>query len=97
MGISKEDKDQLFKPYFKSQNKESNEKNNSSHGLGLNICKRIAARLGGDLKHDDKLTQGCQFVFTFKADVAPYDPELPEHSNGKSQNLTARFKTRSAQ
>jgi len=42
MGIKEEDKKQLFKPYFKSSNKESKDKNSNSHGLGLNICKRIA-------------------------------------------------------
>ena len=49
MGIPEEDKKILFQPFFKSKNRESNDKNSMSHGLGLNICKRIAKRLGGDL------------------------------------------------
>ena len=55
MGIPAEDKAKLFQPYFKSKNKESKDKNYSSHGMGLNICKRIAQKLGGDLQYNDVL------------------------------------------
>jgi signal transduction histidine kinase len=55
MGIKDEDKKLLFQPFFKSKNKESTDKNSNSHGLGLNICKRIAQKLGGDLIHNEEM------------------------------------------
>lgn len=49
IGISAEDRKNLFKPFFKTSDSDSKLINTCSHGLGLNICKRIAIRLGGDL------------------------------------------------
>jgi signal transduction histidine kinase len=59
MGVPTEDKKILFQPFFKTKNKESSEMNKNSNGLGLNICKRIAKRLGGDLVLNEALIEGC--------------------------------------
>ena len=40
--------------------------NTQSHGLGLNICKKIANSLNGDLKLNEEITNGCEFILTFK-------------------------------
>ena len=39
--------------------------NFQSHGLGLNICKRIAKGLGGDLVLNEEIVRGCEFILTF--------------------------------
>lgn len=36
--------------------------NKGSHGVGLNVCKKFAIALGGDLTLSDEITNGCQFV-----------------------------------
>ncbi len=38
IGLTEEDMRKLFRPYFKSSNKASQQMNTSSHGLGLSIC-----------------------------------------------------------
>jgi hypothetical protein len=93
MGIPEEDKQKLFKPYFKSSNKESNEKNSSSHGLGLNICKRIAGKLGGDLMHNEQFTEGCQFIFTFRVEIALVESKS-ETTNSKGMKPRVRDSTK---
>jgi signal transduction histidine kinase len=42
IGISAEDRRQLFQMYFKSNDLISQRMNKGSHGLGLSICKRFA-------------------------------------------------------
>ena len=39
----------LFKPFFKTSDQNSRERNKQSHGLGLSICKMIAEKLNGDI------------------------------------------------
>ena len=36
--------------------------NKSSHGIGLNVCKRFAQLLGGDLYLNKEYMDGCEFV-----------------------------------
>ena len=36
--------------------------NKGSHGIGLNICKKIAGLLGGDLYLNEEYNQGCEFI-----------------------------------
>jgi signal transduction histidine kinase len=54
-----EDRPNLFKPYFKTKDDESRSINKESHGLGLNICKKIAINLGGDLVLNEKYFEGA--------------------------------------
>jgi signal transduction histidine kinase len=42
IGISKNDKKNLFKMYFKTQDQTSSLMNKGSHGIGLSVCKRLA-------------------------------------------------------
>jgi signal transduction histidine kinase len=36
--------------------------NKGSHGIGLNICKRFAELLGGDLYLNEEYHQGSEFI-----------------------------------
>ena len=48
-GICDEDRAKLFEPYFKSSDPKSRKMNRESHGIGLNICHKIAKNFDGDL------------------------------------------------
>jgi signal transduction histidine kinase len=43
--------------------------NFQSHGLGLNICKRIAERLGGDLSLNQNVVGRTEFVLKLPVEV----------------------------
>lgn len=64
MGISIEDRPNLFVPYFKSKDKMKN--GYETHGLGLSISKRIAKGLGGDLTYSDEMMEGSIFILTLR-------------------------------
>lgn len=55
-GISEEKSRWLFKPFARLENIKS------GSGLGLPICKLMAARLGGDLRLDTKYKKGARFI-----------------------------------
>jgi signal transduction histidine kinase len=59
IGISLEDRANLFEPYYKS--KDQRKKGFESHGLGLSISKRIAKGLGGNLYLSNDVIDGCVF------------------------------------
>lgn len=58
IGISEEDKNNLFKPYFSSSDETSKNLNPLSHGLGLSFCHRICAGLNGSLKVKSEIGEG---------------------------------------
>ena len=62
IGIGPEDRKNLFKLYFKTQDQKSRDMNKGSHGIGLNMCKRFAELLGGDLYLNEDYNNGCEFV-----------------------------------
>ena len=43
--------------------------NTNANGLGLHICKRLAAVLDADLFLADEYNQGCQFVLKLKLKI----------------------------
>lgn len=63
MGLTEADRKNLFKPFFRSSSEENRSANISSNGIGLNICKRLANCLEGDLYLSDSYRAGCEFVF----------------------------------
>lgn len=62
MGLNQEDRKNIFKRFFRSSSEENRNANSSSNGIGLNICKRLAQVLEGDLTLSDTYLKGCQFV-----------------------------------
>lgn len=73
LGISPEDRKNLFKPYFRSSDEKSRALNPTSNGIGLTISKQLAQALGGDLTLDEKQTKGCQFVIQLNLEMADLD------------------------
>ncbi len=67
LGISDEDKKNLFQPYFKTSDKASRLANSKSHGLGLSICQKIANGLGGKILVKSEIDIGSSFTFEFVA------------------------------
>lgn len=63
-GISEEDQRKLFKPFSKL--KEHKNLNPNGNGLGLNICKLICKKLGGDIKVTSRPGDWTQFTFWVK-------------------------------
>lgn len=63
VGISQEDRKNIFDYYFRSKSIQNDEHfNKESHGIGLSICKKIALGLGGDLiLNEDSGAPGCEF------------------------------------
>lgn len=61
IGISDEDKPNIFQPFFKSNDSKSKEYNAKSNGLGLSICKQIALGLGGQITFES--IQNMQTTF----------------------------------
>ncbi|KAL7751431.1 hypothetical protein RI367_003291 [Sorochytrium milnesiophthora] len=69
IGIPEEQMDKLFKPF--SQIDCSLSRKYGGTGLGLNISKKFAQILSGDLTCESKLGQGSTFTFTFEAGLLP--------------------------
>lgn len=67
IGIDTDDLKRLFLPYFKTKDKNSKQRNASSHGLGLSICQKIADCLKGQLLVESDLGQGSKFTLKFRA------------------------------
>lgn len=47
--MSEEDIARLYTPYFRSDNLQARRMNAGGHGLGLNICNKIAEGLNGKI------------------------------------------------
>ena len=68
----------IFKPFFKTSDQESRERNKQSHGLGLSICKTIAEKLNGDLEVFSKPGEGSTFVFSLKPKIV-FNPKVAKN------------------
>ena len=62
IGISKEHMSRLFQPF--SQGDSSSTRKHGGTGLGLAISKRLAQRLGGDIRAKSNVGEGCTFTVT---------------------------------
>jgi signal transduction histidine kinase len=94
VGIPPEDIKNLFKPYFKSTYEQSKLLNVTNHdGMGLMICDRITASLGGTIEVDSELNCGSTFTVTFIAQKTVIKPKVPKlvsispSSKAKRQHL----------
>ena len=70
LGINKADLPNLFKPFYKTKNKESLKANPSGNSLGLSISRNIAQGLSGDLTVVSEIGKGSAFTFSFQAKQA---------------------------
>jgi PAS domain S-box-containing protein len=73
IGIAQEAAARLFQPF--SQVETEDTRNYEGTGLGLIICRELAALLGGSIGFDSQPGKGSTFWFTFKAAVAGSDSE----------------------
>ena len=65
IGMSEEDLDGLFQPFFRSSDQQSREMNAGGHGLGLSICQKIAEGLNGSINVKSTKGNGTIMSFTF--------------------------------
>jgi signal transduction histidine kinase len=59
----------LFKPFHKTDDRESRAANPYGNGLGLSISKQIAIALGGDITVKSQVGSGSTFSFNFPAEL----------------------------
>ena len=79
IGIPLERLDRLFKPF--SQVDSSTTRKYGGTGLGLVICHRLCALMGGDIRVHSDINQGSTFTFTVQIEPATSEaaaPRLPE-------------------
>jgi CheY-like chemotaxis protein len=70
--LTKEQQAKLFKPTCADPNQ------TDSHGLGLNICKKIALNIGGDLNYLETNDQGCTFLLQVRCKLVKTNFEVAE-------------------
>jgi signal transduction histidine kinase len=69
-GISEEEQEQIFTPYFKSTNKTSLAKNGYGNGIGLSICQRIMSRLNGSITVKSQIDVGSTFTVRLRTSIS---------------------------
>jgi len=77
-GISREDLDQLFIPFFTTRV--------SGTGLGLPICQRIVQAHGGDIRVRTRANEGSRFIVTLPLNDAAATGE-PQYEEGEGLSL----------
>ena len=80
IGISKNEIDRLFKPYFRSSDSQSLKLNPAGKGLGLYVSKQICIAAGGTLEVTSATGLGSRFEFTM-----PIKPDATYLENKKIQ------------
>lgn len=65
VGIAPENLDKIFQPFFTT--KQSQDRDNRGHGLGLAICKDIITSLGGEISVRSKVNKGTTFTILLPA------------------------------
>ena len=83
IGLSEEDANKLFSPFFRSSDKKSKKRNPNGNGLGLSICRNVARNLGGDITFSSALGEGSTFVFTFEAGLTQVKTPVPSAARKK--------------
>lgn len=71
IGIAKADLETIFDSF--TQGDSSFTRRFGGTGLGLNICYKTVALLGGEISVDSEVDKGSKFTFTFNAGVAQHD------------------------
>ena len=87
IGISEEDCSNLFKPFFQTKDRISRQLNQHGHGLGLNICKNLAKKLGYGLDVVSELGVGTTFRLTLNLH------DVQETSGDQMHEIDIRFES----
>ena len=90
VGISQEDKVNLFKPYFKTSNEQSKLLNVSTHGMGLMICHKLSESLKGTIQVQSEINCGSRFVLTFDTLKAVVKAKVPVHNRMSPKTKSKR-------
>ena len=69
VGISPQDLVNLFQPFFKSTDPQSQELNRNGHGLGLSICNQIVQAMNGTLEVSSVLGVGSNFTLKLTTEI----------------------------
>ncbi len=86
IGISKLSQEKLFKPF--SQTHAAVQRKMGGTGLGLVICKNLAALMNGEVGIDSELGKGSSFWFT----VSLVNPEIAVKKTSKDDNSKPKTK-----
>lgn len=95
IGIAEDKLDKLFKPF--SQVDSSTTRQYGGSGLGLVICEKLTALMGGGIEVKSEPDKGSTFRFSITAKVAPDAPEAKEpvqKSDDSQRKLHADFAER---
>ncbi len=85
IGIPADRLSRLFQPF--SQVDSSTTRKYGGTGLGLVICQRLCALMGGDIRVESKVGEGSTFIFTIQTEAASLGVEMP--NNGLPPALKA--------
>jgi hemerythrin-like metal-binding protein len=80
-GISKENKDTIFKSFY--QVEESDKENQSGVGLGLAVTKSILKRMKGDIEVSSELGKGSSFTISIDLKIPEFDKDRKDIINEK--------------
>jgi len=72
IGMTEKHLQGVFKPFHQVNTEESRRFNPNGNGLGLSICKNIAACLNGDLTVESEWGIGSRFTFKVKTEIADW-------------------------
>lgn len=84
IGISEDNKDDLFTPFF--QILRQSEDQNTGTGLGLSICRELVTLMGGEIGFDNLPEKGTRFWFTLPLERAVKTKEIKKKNSGKGSS-----------
>ncbi len=88
IGMSKEQIEYAFDEFYKADDARTDI---DSHGLGLNICKRIIEKHGGSIRvESDGPGMGSQFIFTLHITNGNWNPQFDSEEKTNDQMLRVK-------
>lgn len=90
LGIPEENLHKIFELF--SQADDSNTRTHGGTGLGLNICKKLIAMMGGQIEAKSTPGKGSVFYFTLKMELATAEECVQHHQLSLSKDKLPYFK-----